>query len=203
MTITIWCLMQPQQWPLYVSPELHSFRWDSSAWILGRICSKLQLKEVSCHEIWTSIRCTLQLHMYIYVKIWKSDHLCLHTYNSTTPGIHVSEDQFRYFISHCSCSFKKKRKLCGLVWFFGVFILGFSQPFTSQDFFRTMADLTSLLLLTTASPRSGNDYACVCCVGGYRITCIVHTCIVANRPGISGTVPNFCLPSRKGPGWPS
>ena len=39
----------------------------------------------------------------------------------------------------------------------------------------------------------------ICCVQKCIIT--INVCIVANRPGLAGTVPEFCLLSRWCPGW--
>ena len=107
------------------------------------------LQSVSVDPTWRSqLPGSLGFHLvsptsaYVSIDV-KSDLSYSQTSNSTTPGNHASEDQFLYFISHCCHSFKEKRKLCGLVWFFGVLMLGLSQPFTSRDLFRTVADLIS------------------------------------------------------------
>ena len=88
-------------------------------------------------------------------------NLIIHIHNLPTAQLqatmHLRTNFCIYFISHCCRSFKEKRKLCGSVWFFGVLMIGLSQPFTSRDLFRTVADLISWSLFTTASSRSGND----------------------------------------------
>ena len=136
--------------------QLGPQHWDTSL----HLPSTLEVGKVCCHETWAAFWYTLWV--YVYVSVCNSWHnisiftgsMSLHTSKSFTPAIHASDDQFRYFIKHCCCSSRQKRKLWGLVWFFGVLMCGLIQPFTSRDLFKKVADLMSWSLLTTASSRS-------------------------------------------------
>ena len=134
----------PQHWDtsLHLTSTLEGPAWKSQ---LSKNLGRLLV-----HPVGVCICKCVQLLTYSIF----TGSMSLHTSKSFTPAIHASDDQFRYFIKHCCCSSRLKRKLWGLVWFFGVLMCGLIQPFTSRDLFKTVADLMSRSLLTTASSRS-------------------------------------------------